>query len=969
MLKKRIYERKTLVKKRLLFVCLLGLSAMQVLAQTHFQTVYTGNPYLAMNFYITSAAIDDVGLEAGDEIGIYNGEYCVGAAIVEGNIDPYLAMVAGTDDPGTPEIDGFTPGHSISYRLWDSNQIIEITDVAATYAMGNGNFVSQGTAMAGLDGSTSTTGPNVVHPILDITLEEDAMGFDVADLDTVFFNPVPEDLLTYTITNGNPNVQLSIVNGSIVHLELSANWNGSASITITASNSNSESVDDIFELTVNSVNDAPELALISDQNSVENGSVVVPVSGIDVDFELDPNEALTFTVSDNSNESLVAVTINDDNLQDGSAELVLTAQPDQHGSSTITVLVVDNGGLTDTRQFVFTVYSLTQTHFQTVYTGNPYLAMNFYITSAAIDDVGLEAGDEIGIYDGEYCVGAAIVEGNIDPYLAMVAGTDDPGTPEIDGFTPGHTISYRLWDANQIIEITDVAATYAMGNGNFVSQGTAMAGLDGNSIPPEPSLVHPIQDLNIEEDAAGLDIADLDTVFFNPSVEELLTYTISNGESNLQLSLADVSILHLELSPDWNGSAEIIITASNSSSQSVADTFEVSVSPVNDAPVLADISAQSTAEETAINVALNASDIDEDDLTYSAASDTSGVIVSVSGSTLTLTPQLNFAGEATITVMVSDGSLTDEGSFVLTVSPVNDAPVLADISTQEISEDNELSIVLSAEDFDGDDLSYSAISADANVSVLVSNDSLYLTPAANWNGSSVITVTVDDGSGSDNATDTGSFTLSVTPVNDAPQVFGLIYPGNELLIDNPDSVALTFSWEAATDVDGDLLVYGLRVFDGSNYDSLLISEENQFRLNIEEFPRNVWLNWEVWVTDNQDTVWSSSSFTLMVDGVVGIRDRKMIPEEFVLQQNYPNPFNPSTTLRYGLPDDVTVSLVIYDIRGNLVKTFAPQSQVSGWYECTWNGIDDSGQPVSTGLYITKIQAGSFTRTIKMLYLK
>ena len=612
---------------------------------------------------------------------------------------------------------------------------------------------------------------------------------------------------------------------------------------------------------------------------------------------------------------------------------------------------------------------LAQTHFQTVYTGNPYLAMNFYITSAAIDDVGLEAGDEIGIYNGEYCVGAAIVEGNIDPYLAMVAGTDDPGTPEIDGFTPGHSISYRLWDSNQIIEITDVAATYAMGNGNFVSQGTAMAGLDGNSIPPEPSLVHPIQDLNIEEDAAGLDIADLDTVFFNPSVEELLTYTISNGESNLQLSLADVSILHLELSPDWNGSAEIIITASNSSSQSVADTFEVSVSPVNDAPVLADISAQSTAEETAINVALNASDIDEDDLTYSAASDTSGVIVSVSGSTLTLTPQLNFAGEATITVMVSDGSLTDEGSFVLTVSPVNDAPVLADISTQEISEDNELSIVLSAEDFDGDDLSYSAISADANVSVLVSNDSLYLTPAANWNGSSVITVTVDDGSGSDNATDTGSFTLSVTPVNDAPQVFGLIYPGNELLIDNPDSVALTFSWEAATDVDGDLLVYGLRVFDGSNYDSLLISEENQFRLNIEEFPRNVWLNWEVWVTDNQDTVWSSSSFTLMVDGVVGIRDRKMIPEEFVLQQNYPNPFNPSTTLRYGLPDDVTVSLVIYDIRGNLVKTFAPQSQVSGWYECTWNGIDDSGQPVSTGLYITKIQAGSFTRTIKMLYLK
>jgi len=52
-----------------------------------------------------------------------------------------------------------------------------------------------------------------------------------------------------------------------------------------------------------------------------------------------------------------------------------------------------------------------------------------------------------------------------------------------------------------------------------------------------------------------------------------------------------------------------------------------------------------------------------------------------------------------------------------------------------------------------------------------------------------------------------------------------------------------------------------------------------------------------------------------------------------------------------------------------VKTFSSQSQATGWYERTWNGIDDSGQPVSTGLYLAKIQAGSFTRTIKMLYLK
>ena len=85
--------------------------------------------------------------------------------------------------------------------------------------------------------------------------------------------------------------------------------------------------------------------------------------------------------------------------------------------------------------------------------------------------------------------------------------------------------------------------------------------------------------------------------------------------------------------------------------------------------------------------------------------------------------------------------------------------------------------------------------------------------------------------------------------------------------------------------------------------------------------------------------------------------------------NYPNPFNPSTTIRYCLPEETSVSLVIYDIRGNTVKTFTSETKAAGWYEIIWNGVDESGQPVSTGLYLTRLQAGSFTKTIKMLYLK
>ncbi|MBT4359813.1 MAG: T9SS type A sorting domain-containing protein [Candidatus Marinimicrobia bacterium] len=106
----------------------------------------------------------------------------------------------------------------------------------------------------------------------------------------------------------------------------------------------------------------------------------------------------------------------------------------------------------------------------------------------------------------------------------------------------------------------------------------------------------------------------------------------------------------------------------------------------------------------------------------------------------------------------------------------------------------------------------------------------------------------------------------------------------------------------------------------------------------------------------------------IVSSIVSV-DPVSIPTEYVLKQNYPNPFNPSTTLRYGLPEDATVSFVIYDIRGEVVKTIDSGTQIAGWYEHVWNGLDESGQSVSTGLYLTRLQAGSYTKVIKMLYLK
>lgn len=93
------------------------------------------------------------------------------------------------------------------------------------------------------------------------------------------------------------------------------------------------------------------------------------------------------------------------------------------------------------------------------------------------------------------------------------------------------------------------------------------------------------------------------------------------------------------------------------------------------------------------------------------------------------------------------------------------------------------------------------------------------------------------------------------------------------------------------------------------------------------------------------------------------------PSDYKLFHNYPNPFNPSTTISYEIPEQSMVSLTIFDIRGQEVSTLGQSDKPPGNYEVQWNGLDKSGNPVSTGVYFCRLEAGEFSQTIKMLYLK
>jgi len=105
-------------------------------------------------------------------------------------------------------------------------------------------------------------------------------------------------------------------------------------------------------------------------------------------------------------------------------------------------------------------------------------------------------------------------------------------------------------------------------------------------------------------------------------------------------------------------------------------------------------------------------------------------------------------------------------------------------------------------------------------------------------------------------------------------------------------------------------------------------------------------------------------------GIAGVRDAFAgIPDNFELYNNYPNPFNPSTMIRFALPNAATAKLVVYDMLGREVRTLLNGNFDAGYHQIAWNGRNNEGVSVSTGMYLYRIEAGSFVSTKKMLLMK
>ena len=106
-----------------------------------------------------------------------------------------------------------------------------------------------------------------------------------------------------------------------------------------------------------------------------------------------------------------------------------------------------------------------------------------------------------------------------------------------------------------------------------------------------------------------------------------------------------------------------------------------------------------------------------------------------------------------------------------------------------------------------------------------------------------------------------------------------------------------------------------------------------------------------------------------VETAVEMSDQASVPQAFALAQNAPNPFNSNTVIRFALPQPSQVELAIYNLLGQPVTVLVQGPSAAGTFSVRWNGRDQAGRTVTSGVYLYQLRAGEYTEVRKLLLLQ
>ncbi|KKE80797.1 hypothetical protein N481_19260, partial [Pseudoalteromonas luteoviolacea S4047-1] len=304
------------------------------------------------------------------------------------------------------------------------------------------------------------------------------------------------------------------------------------------------------------------------------------------------------------------------------------------------------------------------------------------------------------------------------------------------------------------------------------------------------------QNLNVNEDGSLLV-----TLSATDQENDTLSYRVVTGVSNGTLvQQSDTAWLYTP-TLNFNGVDTFSFVANDGTDDSAAATVSLTVNAVNDQPTVTG-QAVSVDEETQVNITLSAEDIDNDNLTYLLVGEPSNGSHSLNGNVLSYTGNLDYFGADSFTFKVNDGLVDSELATVnITVNNINDAPTITGSPSSQVNEDSAYSFVPTAEDKDGDNLTFAIENLPSWMSFDSTTGSISGTPVnANVGVYTGIVISVSDGTETVALT---AFNITVVNTNDTPTISGV--PATS--IDEDSAYSFTPS---ATDIDGDTLTFSIQ---------------------------------------------------------------------------------------------------------------------------------------------------------------
>ena len=791
---------------------------------------------------------------------------------------------------------------------------------------------------------------------------------DVAYTYEITTEDIDGDLVTVSAT-GLPS-WLTLTDNTLSGTPTEGETGSEITITATDDGEGALTATQIFTIVVTPVNDAPTITSTAVTEATEDVAYTYEITTEDIDGDL-------VTVSATGLPSWLTLT---DNTLSGTptegetgSEITITATDDGEGALTATQIftivvtpvndapTITSTAVTEATEDVAYTYEITTEDIDgdlvTVSaTGLPSWLTLTDNTLSGTPTEG-ETGSEITITatdDGEGALTATqiftivVTPVNDAPTItstAVTEATEDVAytyeitTEDIDG----DLVTVSATGLPSWLTLTDNTLSGTPTEGETGSEITITATDDGEGALTATQIftivVTPVNDAPVAvadtatvlEDAATTSI---DVLANDTSEEEgtlILTIVNTSGTGTVSISLDGVSVDYTP-SADFNGTEVITYTVSDGT-DTATGTLTVTVTPVNDAPeAIADTATVSEDSATiSIDVIANDTDVDSGNilsLTTVSTPGTGTVSISLDGVSVDYTPSADFNGTEVITYTVSDGTDTATGTLTVTVTPVNDAPVAAIADTATVSEDSattSIDVIANDTDVDsGNILSLTTVSTTGTGTVSISLDgvSVDYTPSADFNGTEVITYTVSDGTD----TATGTLTVTVTPVNDAP-----------IAVDDTASVlenAIMISTDVISndiDVDGDILL--LSAISYSGLGTVIVNVDE---ISIDYTPAPNFIGTEVINYSVTDGVLSS-------EGVLNIN--VITPEEIQITKpelNIPKFFTPNGdgindtwNIKWNnISNYKIIEVNIYNRYGKILKKL--NSFDNGW-DGTYNG--------------------------------